>query len=222
MIIYSFIVAAVIFVFLYSSVKTEIRYNRWSAGDGESEQFSFSDIYKKVFEQKDLNETKNGFAWRVSYTASAISEVVNKTPNSVPFWNGYSYWPILTKFVPRILWPNKPKEEMGQLFGHTYNLLAEDNLTTSMNNPILAEGYMNFGIFGIIVVTIFMGLIGALVFFRMNIGNVPAAINPLDKFILSSFGVYFIQWESNVSMLFGKLVIILFFRFFLTIIINKY
>jgi len=203
------------FVFLYSAQKMEIRNNLWSENISAKEKISINEIIQKVSENKDITSVQGSFWWRLSYSASAISTVYENTPSSVPYWNGDTYWPIVTKFIPRFLWANKPKESMGQRFGHAYGLIADDNLTTSMNTPILAEGYMNYGIGGVVIISIVMAFGGALSFISINKGKLLETIDPFEKFVLAAFVVYFIQWESNLSMFIGKVVILSFIRLIL-------
>jgi hypothetical protein len=102
---------------------------------------------------------------------------------------------------------------MGQIFGHRYNFLSSDNFSTSMNSPILAEAYMNFGYSGVCMVVIIMAFAFSNLFFQLNLKNKPYS----DLFIsisvihLAILSVYFIQWESNFSMLFGKCLILYIF-----------
>jgi hypothetical protein len=159
---------------------------------------------------KKVDDDKT-FFWRLTYPLSATSLVKEKTPSKVPYWNGESYTNLLYKFIPRIIWKDKPSEEMGQLFGHRYEILNTWNFTTSMNTPIIAEAYMNFGITGFYGMFILMSFILARAFITSNIKN-RMEVNSLNV-LLSGLNVaivltFLIQWESNFSMIFGKIIIL--------------
>jgi hypothetical protein len=161
--------------------------------------------------QKEDNNEKEGPMWRITYPLSAFSLVYEKTPKQIPFWEGESYTNIFYKFIPRIIWPDKPKEDMGQRFGHRYSILADDNLTTSMNTPILAEAYMNYGFVFVYITFIFLAILMAYLFFDNNLKTnnkhgVESLLNDLNICIVA---VIFLQWESNLTMMLGKIIILL-------------
>lgn len=170
------------------------------------------------------NEDENTIFWRLTYPLSAFSVVHEKTPSVVPFWDGESYLPILFKFIPRVIWLNKPKEVMGQTFGHRYKLLSSDNFTTSMNCPMVAESYMNFGPMAIWLFFLFFGvLLGK---FNLKLNSLSyLESNPVVEILyrinICITAIYFIQMESNFSMLLGKLVIIQLCMLFIEFLINK-
>jgi hypothetical protein len=104
-----------------------------------------------------------------------FAEVVRLTPDYVPYWKGETYWPIVWKLVPRIIYPDKPMEVSGQLFGHRYGFLSPDDFVTSYNLPQLVEFYANFGwagvLGGMLVLGVFYRLVqGMFVHPRMGLG----------------------------------------------------
>jgi hypothetical protein len=156
--------------------------------------------------------------WRASYQISALSLIYDETPSKVPFWNGKSYEVILYKFIPRFIWLNKPREQMGQLFGHTYNITRQSDNTTSMNAPLFVESYMNFSSMGIFLFSLFYGFFISNVFSKINYieyVNKSFDLNCLDVLVLAQSGLYLIQMESNLSLMIGKLIILLAIRFVL-------
>jgi hypothetical protein len=96
-----------------------------------------------------------------------LADVVRRTPAEVPYWNGSTYFSLIGKAVPRILWPNKPTMELGQDFGHRYQYLDQADASTSINFPYLVEFYANFGpmaiLPGMLVVGMIYGLLATLV-----------------------------------------------------------
>lgn len=204
-----------IFSILFSPVKSEYRIY----------QFNTNSVFEKLdviyylilnsnvtnYENTIEKQTKEGPVWRLSYPLSAISLVKEKTPSTIPYWNGESYLPMLTKLIPRFLWPDKPTENMGQLFGHRYGILAWDNIRTSMNTPIIAEAYMNFGETGFYLIFFIMALVMAKVYNKQNRtqNQDPLSVDTIINTITIAIAtVYFTQWESNLTMMIGKFIIL--------------
>jgi hypothetical protein len=100
----------------------------------------------------------NAFMTRMGYVME-FAKVTSLTPERVPYWGGETYKPLLTKPVPRVMFPEKPEEATGQDFGHRYNLLRPSDTDTSYNMPQLIELYSNFGAPGTILG---MGIFAAL------------------------------------------------------------
>ena len=105
--------------------------------------------------------TYKGFTIRLGQII-VFSEVVEKTPDHVAYWNGETYKPLLTSVIPRAVWSGKPQERTGGAFGRRYRLL-EPNDTTSVNLPWITEAYANFGLAGLCIgMSIFGMLIAVL------------------------------------------------------------
>jgi hypothetical protein len=81
--------------------------------------------------------------------------IVEKTGNGVDFQRGHTLTPILATFVPKIIWPDKPDVQTGQLVNKSFHLTDSDDIFISPSN--LGELYWNFGWSG---VALGMGLIG--------------------------------------------------------------
>ena len=117
------------------------------------------------------------------------AEVVEFTPSQIPYWDGETYYPLLYKPIPRLIYPDKPVEVTGQTFGHRYGFLNPEDRTTSYNLPQLIEFYINFGIVGVLLG---MFLIGVLyrtiqhIFIHrgMGLGTVVASVYVFTKLLL--------------------------------------
>jgi len=208
-----FLSTMVTFSILFSPVKMQYRSLDTSGYSITKKVSVINDLItdNRIENQKEDNDEKEGPLWRLTYPLSAFSLVYEKTPKQIPFWEGESYVNIFYKFIPRIIWPGKPKEDMGQRFGHRYSILADDNLTTSMNTPILAEAYMNFGFVFVFITIIFLAILMSYLFLKNNLKtnnkqSIESVLNDLNICIVA---VIFLQWESNLSMMIGKIIIIL-------------
>lgn len=84
--------------------------------------------------------------------------VAKRTPAEVSYWGGTPYRPLLTSWIPRVIWPGKPREVAGAAFGHRFKLLHPDDNVTSLNLPWLTEAYANFGPGGMVFVMLAIGL----------------------------------------------------------------
>jgi hypothetical protein len=96
---------------------------------------------------------------RLDTDTLTFADVLHDTPGIVPYWYGASYYPLLFKPIPRFIWPDKPEEITGQSFGHRYGLLDQNNSSTSFNLPQLIEGYVNFGVPGLVISMFLFGML---------------------------------------------------------------
>jgi hypothetical protein len=195
----SFIERVSLFVSLYDEQKN-------------SNNYSFSESESK------------GVMWRLSYPVSAYSYVLDNTPYRVPFWQGESYYPIIFKFIPRFIFPSKPSENMGQLFGHRYGILRREDFITSMNTPILAESYMNYSFLGSFII---FSILAIFLAFNFSSSNYKLASHStvffrlLDLMKVAFASSVIVQFESNLSLLIGKFIILFFFDKAIRVFIYK-
>jgi hypothetical protein len=218
-------IGSLYFAISFSEVKMKYRAVDFTNATDFEKLLVVKDLIKES-NSYELNqeEEDHGIFWRLTYPLSALSLVRNKTPAKVGFWGGESYLPILFKFIPRILWLNKPKEDMGQIFGHRYDILADDNLTTSMNCPMVAEAYMNFGMFGMWLFFFLFALLMAIYMSSKNIRNSNNSnfiVEVFDRINMAIVAIYFLQMESNLSMFIGKIVILQVVMIFVNMLINN-
>lgn len=123
------------------------------------------------------------------------------TPETIPYLGGTSYASIMWKFIPRMFYPDKPAETLGQDTGHLYGVIEESDLGTSVNFAQLLEMYLNFGIVGVVIGMYLLAQVYRVLSRLFNqpesgvSGIVPAAL------IFTSIS----QIESNFSLIFGGL-----------------
>jgi hypothetical protein len=153
---------------------------------------------------------------RLGTDTLTFADVLHDTPRIVPYWNGASYYPLLFKPLPRVLFPNKPEEVTGQAFGHRYGLLNQNNFQTSYNLPQLIEGYVNFGRLGIICSTLLFGIFYRLV--QLIFVHEQMGFGALVSGIYLS--VKLLQIESATSLVLGDVIWTLLFLAIVSCIIK--
>ena len=88
------------------------------------------------------------------------ANVIDKTPNVVPYQYGRLYSYMLITLIPRFVWPDKPSvNDANQYYQVAYGLTSEENLNAvSIAVGVLTEGYMNFGWLGAMGVMFLLGI----------------------------------------------------------------
>ena len=142
--------------------------------------------------------------WRPSYDASALSLVLNKTPKEVPFWNGDTYI-VIPKLVPRIFWPDKPREDASLRFAKAYKLIPATRETSPFPLPILAEMYMNFGEWGIVAGMFCLALLYNFLNGFFNNRNIKG----IGRIYAIAVIFAFIYHEGNLTMTFGNVPLLM-------------
>ena len=148
-----------------------------------------------------LGEGKEHFLWRFSYPASALSFVQSVTPDVIPYWEGYTYMPLFSKFIPRFLWPDKPVEEMGQEFGQRYKILDTTDTSTSMNLPWMAELYANWGEQGVYIGYALFGILFSFINRYFNYSS----NSDLNLIVSAAIIFQLVVHESNFSLQVGNI-----------------
>ncbi len=156
------------------------------------------DGYSKGARRGATSATETGVR-RISHTW-LFAHVVSKSPSAVPFWGGETYKPLITAMIPRAVWPGKPLEVIGGLFGKRYDLL-EPTSETSLNLPWHIETYVNFGNIGVVIG---MALIGAFLAVLDKLLNAPGR-RDLEMGIGLGILMPLTFQDSNFSLMVGTL-----------------
>lgn len=125
------------------------------------------EVFKRALTEKSAAssgpERAQSFVERSSLKGS-VDLIVTHTGHDVSFQNGYTFIPMLTAFIPRILWPNKPDVETGRVMNRVF-LIAPDQPGTYISPSHLGEFYWNFGwpgsVLGMSLVGLLFGYVGA-------------------------------------------------------------
>jgi hypothetical protein len=88
------------------------------------------------------------------------ANVMESTPERVPYQNGRLYSYMLVTFVPRLFWPDKPSvNDSNRWYQVAYRLTVRNQLNgVSIAVGYLPESYINFGWFGPPVVMFCLGI----------------------------------------------------------------
>lgn len=87
-----------------------------------------------------------------------LSNAVSSIGSGMELLYGETYVHALATFVPRIMWPEKPDMDIGNLIGHQFGFLALTDVVTSISPGYIGEAYMNFGTLGCLVGAVVLGL----------------------------------------------------------------
>lgn len=133
---------------------------------------------------------------------SDLAYVVSTTPSRIPYAGGATYVPLEWKLVPRLLWPTRPSDNAGQYYGHRYDLITPEDTVGSYNLPIITEGWMNWGWWGVIGSALFVGLVLRLMW-RYGIGESGAPGNVLLGVVVVGTAAV---TESDLSLVMGGVI----------------
>lgn len=133
-------------------------------------------------------------------TIRLLDRAWHETPERIPYYRGETLRPLLYVVVPRFLWPNKPREDIGNRIGHTYRVLSPADHVTSINLPWIVEFYINFGIPGV------LGGLALTGFLMGGIAWLGVAASRSEVIALLTISVLFplTYQESNLSLMLGN------------------
>jgi hypothetical protein len=193
---------ATIFIVL-AGFKNQVRTTAWA------NKYSFGqtlNLWQDVLTQEGDENISTDLATgnvnrRIGHIA-LLSYVIDVTPSKKEPWGMYSYQLVFAKVIPRVIWPGKPKELIGNYFGKYYGILNPNDNTTSINLPIVVEAYISFLWFGI-----FFSFLPAIILFLAQYYMVKGR-NLLWRF----FGIFIffsmINFESNFTLIAGNIFLI--------------
>jgi len=189
---------------IYRSIKGEWSNLAWYSGT----QVSPLKKVQFAYELGALSVRERGFGMAVLAgiertgrwsTVDMFADVVRKTPQRVPFWNGSTYRSLAGVLVPRVVWPGKPTKTLGNEFGQRYGYLTSDDRGTSINLPFFVEFYLNFAATGVVAGMFLVGMLYQALERRINRPGQDAVLSILAVNVF----VPLFNVESDFSLLFG-------------------
>ncbi len=154
--------------------------------------------------------------WRLAHSFSSLIILLEKTPSSINYLKGETYKILLSKFIPRVIWKEKPNDTIANSIGKKYSVLGSTDTTTSWNLPIINEAYINFGFYGVIIISFLLGLVVRFFSEIFSINNFNNAESHIGIYLCCS--TFF--WEPHLSLVYGGIYYpIIFLYFSMTILI---
>ena len=213
-----------VFYFLFNPVKMEYRSIVWGVEQDKSlsSMINNSALFLSLaYEYVDRMGYSSDFSVSQMDSMARINHifefaaVIDETPNRIPYWGGETYKPLVTMFIPRIIWQNKPEEKVGQSFGHRYGFINPTDDVTSWNLPWITEMYANFGSVGVVFG---MTLVGCLLAFLEAKLNRPEMI-PLEFVVGVTILLPLVFQESNFSNMAGN-IFLLYISFYIYFVVG--
>lgn len=213
------VLTAFFFLIVSYNVVASYRKNTWAYVDPEIRKTDFIDrarlftglvVYSvtghKVWIDKNthISDTEPftmATGWKVARRVAQVillSRAMDLTPETVPYYFGKSYEPLLTSLIPRLILPDKPREVFGGEVGVAY---WNNDRNTSVNVSWLLELFVNFGVAGVVVGMAFFGVLFAVLDRLLNSAGGTDAEAMVGMVVLQPF----VYPDSNFSLLVGGL-----------------
>jgi hypothetical protein len=131
--------------------------------------------------------------------------IYSLTPEVVPYQYGGTYSYFSVAFIPRILWPDKPRAgSANDFFAVTYGLTTEEGVkNATFGVSLLGEGYINFGTFGVIFIMALQGVI--LILLQHVFGEERSGAG--GQAIFLAFFIFFLNGVgTSAEIFFGNIV----------------
>lgn len=183
-------------------MRTVASYPEYVRADGLERLALFVKVARQP--EKYLDTTVGDFnVFRRLASPLMLGATMQVTPEKVPYWGGETYKPLLTSFIPRVLWPGKPEERIGQEFGRRYSFIGPYDKASSVNLGWLIEFYVNFGMVGVVVGMAAVGTV---------FGGLQCLFNPLPQAsaLQTAYGLTvlfpFLNQDSNLSLSIGTVL----------------
>ena len=158
------------YVLFFQAGKQEFRKTFWhnqvQAGPIEKVEF-WVDASIKAWQDAlaDPSGRQLGFLLSSSLSRTSLliqaANVLEQTPDIVPYQYGRLYSYMAVALVPRLFWPDKPSmNRANQFYQVAYGITREQDLdSVSIAVGTLTEGYINFGWFGTALVMFLIGVL---------------------------------------------------------------
>jgi hypothetical protein len=212
----SFIVALLICLPIFMS-RVDYRRQAASRWYGGSEQLGLPSLVKlgykylgNIFDTWNTEKYLNSFApdspTRTRFEdVSYLGQCVFMTEiNGTPLKYGSTFWWLPLTVVPRMVFPLKPDNLMATKVAQDYG--AKGFTHGAMNFPMLVEMYINFGFWGIVVLSFFLGM-----FYKWVILKIDYVTGDLNFLIFLNLLWHLMRVEGNITLILGGFLQVLLF-----------
>jgi hypothetical protein len=123
---------------------------------------AWESAFSVYFEDQPQSRTEDdsGSAMNRLSELGAVMHAFEVVPNRVDYLEGAGFLSVIYAPIPRFIWPDKPTtRDTVSRYGVAFGRQSEAGANaTSVNLPLLVEGYWNFGWIGIVFVCVAVGL----------------------------------------------------------------
>ena len=159
-------------------------------------------------------DTLNGERDAAEATSSATSRmdlihqfahIYSYTPEIVPYQYGGTYSYFAVALIPRAIWPEKPQAGGANVFyAVAYNITSEEGAKKStFGVSLLGEGYINFGLFGVVSIMALQGAV--LILLQLIFGGPRSGAGGQAVFL--AFFVFFLNGVgTSAEIFFGNIL----------------
>jgi len=147
-------------------------------------------------------------AWERASLKSSVELIVEKTGRDSPYQMGATLTPILTGFIPKIVWSTKESLAVGQIFNKTFHLAVTDDVYISPSH--VGEIYWNFGWAGTLLLMpatgFLLGIIGArcIAYPRLSLTRLMVMIVTIVAFVVraeGSIATEYVVWMRSMAVI---------------------
>lgn len=204
------VVAAFAAILFLNPGKGEVRQNVWGSQASISIpvkagmwlQSSTSFWWRALLGETQASDGVKAAAMRSNHLY-LLARIVERTPHPTPYLEGETYAFFFYSWIPRAVWPEKPRAEANGLLAVRYLLTTEESAEqNTFGVGLLGEGYANFGTAGVIFISAVLGIVLLIMLRLFGSANAGAG----GAAIVMSFFIYFLNGlGSSAEILFGNL-----------------
>lgn len=160
--------------------------------------WSWDDFLSNI---REKNNQKDDRMEQISYLGQCV---FMHTTGREDFKNGSTFWWLPLAPIPRVVFPVKPENILATTIAQEYGLKGDTH--GAMNFPLLVEYYINFGFWGIIILSFLQGMATKWIYLKVRYG-----LGDINLIILLNLLFYMIEIEANITMVFGGILQVLLF-----------
>jgi len=147
----------VILVFIVFPLYNTFRWQDASLDQGERLERTYRSVQDWTPESYQLFSTDT--VKRRMAMINSVAIVVRDVGRWVPYAKGETLFvPLVTYFIPRVVWPDKPVQQQGREFGRRFRITNYLSRETHIGATIPGELYWNFDLPGVIVGMTLIGM----------------------------------------------------------------
>jgi hypothetical protein len=164
------LLVVVVFTLFFQVGKEDFRKTYWTTDQQPSGRIERLQFWtdKSLSKWNDVINDPTGQAFKEALSPSVnrlslltqTANVIDQTPEVVPYQYGQLYSYMFITLIPRFVWPDKPSaNDANQFYQVAYGLTREENLEgVSIGVGVLTEGFISFGWAGALGIMFLLGM----------------------------------------------------------------